>query len=421
MRLLRLGRTTFCMRAQITLYCLFIGRIAIEGDREGNREGFIVNTAYITATGTYLPGEPVSNNEMVDHLGRIDDQSERLGRLILRQNKIQTRYYVEREGAAYRETNADLAANAAKALLLKSGINADEIDLLATATTQGDLIVPGHASAVHAALAKQTTMGALEVASFQSVCASSIMATKAAALNIQAGQMTRTLAIGSEFSSRWFQPGFYQYVDIFDDKETRMAAEFLRWTLSDGAGAILLEDKPSNQHQSFRIDWINLVSLADRFDTCMYAGINPADQFSLKQPWSHYQGGPANATQEGAIMLLQDMALLKRIIRAWVGEYLSCIDEGKINPDNVDHLLCHYSAHSLREEIISILKTTGGMIDEEKWFTNLSTKGNTGAAALFIMLDEFAEKQIAKPGDKVLCIVPESGRAMVGFIMLTAQ
>ena len=70
--------------------------------------------------------------------------------------------------------------------------------------------------------------------------------------------------------------------------------------------------------------------------------------------------------------------------------------------------------------MIAVLKDTGGMIDEEKWFTNLPTKGNTGSAALFIMLDEFIAKGLAKPGDKILCIVPESGRAIVSFMMLTA-
>ena len=123
---------------------------------------------------------------------------------------------------------------------------------------------------------------------------------------------------------------------------------------------------------------------------------------------------------EGALVLWQDMVLLKRIIRAWVGEYLKLVDAGLIVPERIDWLLCHYSAENLRQEIVSILTATGGMIDEEKWFTNLHSKGNTGAAALFVMLDEFVERGLARPGQQVLCIVPESGRAMIGFMMLKA-
>ncbi|MEE9329890.1 MAG: 3-oxoacyl-[acyl-carrier-protein] synthase III C-terminal domain-containing protein [Parvularculaceae bacterium] len=375
---------------------------------------------YLTHAASFLPGAPVTNQTMIDHLGDIDGQSQRIGRLILRQNKIVTRYYVPRKGERWQYNNADMAALAVQGVVGKAGLQASDLDLLATATTQGDLLVPGHGSTVHAALAKLGTVGPLEVASFQSVCASSLMAAKTAALNIQAGLATTSVAVGSEFSSRWFQPEMYRAApDAIADKDIRMAAEFLRWTLSDGAGAILLQDQPNPKAVSFKVEWIEMVSLAHQFDTCMYAGVGTDDRYEIKQPWSQYGGGPLRAVEDGAVMLLQDMVLLKRIIRAWVGEYLKLIDRGVVVPAKIDHLLCHYSAHSLREEIIKILHATGGMIDEENWFSNLATKGNTGSAALFVMLEEFIAKGQAKPGEQILCIVPESGRAMVGFMMLT--
>jgi 3-oxoacyl-[acyl-carrier-protein] synthase-3 len=375
---------------------------------------------FLTGAGAFLPGKPVPCDEMMAHLGAIDDQSVRLGRLILRQNKIDTRYYVPRDGAVYTHTNADMAARAVEEVVKAAGLNGAELNLLATATTQGDLLVPGHGSTVHGELAKRLSLGALEVASFQSVCASAMMAAKTTMLNVRAGEAENAVAVGSEFSSRWFQPEMYQpALEKLTDKETRMAAEFLRWTLSDGAGAVLFQRAPAAKGVSFKVDWIELISLADRFDTCMYAGVATENRFAGAPPWSQYAGGPLAAVEDGAVLLLQDMVLLKRIIRAWVGEYLRLVDETRIDPQAIDHLLCHYSAHSLREEIISILKTTGGMIDEEKWFSNLPTKGNTGSAALFVMLEEFMQTGKAREGDKVLCIVPESGRAMVGFMMLT--
>ena len=377
---------------------------------------------YITGAGAFLPGEPVGNDDMADRLGAIDESSARIGRLILRQNKIRTRHYAIGANGAVMHSSAEMAARAVAAAVKNSESAPGDLDLLATATTQGDLLVPGHASAVHAELAKLSrAVRTLEAASFQSVCASSLMAAKAAWLSVRTGEAKAAAAVGSEFSSRWFQPGFYQpAMQKLEDSEARMSAEFLRWTLSDGAGAILLEPRPNARRPSFKVEWISIHSLAHRFDVCMYAGAAHDKRNELTSSWSHYPEGPAQAVGDGAVMLLQDMTLLKRIIRAWVGEYLRLVDQERIVPEAVDHLLCHYSAHSLREEIIRILKSTGGMIDEEKWFTNLPDKGNTGAAALFVMLDEFAEKGLAKPGDRVLCVVPESGRAMVSFMMLTA-
>jgi 3-oxoacyl-[acyl-carrier-protein] synthase-3 len=59
------------------------------------------------------------------------------------------------------------------------------------------------------------------------------------------------------------------------------------------------------------------------------------------------------------------------------------------------------------------------MIPEERWFTNLYTKGNTGAASLFIMLEELFNEGDLKPGQKILCMVPESGRFVISFLQLT--
>jgi 3-oxoacyl-[acyl-carrier-protein] synthase-3 len=59
------------------------------------------------------------------------------------------------------------------------------------------------------------------------------------------------------------------------------------------------------------------------------------------------------------------------------------------------------------------------MIPEERWFTNLYTKGNTGAASVFIMLEELFHSGNLQPGQKILCMVPESGRFIVSFMMLT--
>jgi 3-oxoacyl-[acyl-carrier-protein] synthase III len=109
---------------------------------------------------------------------------------------------------------------------------------------------------------------------------------------------------------------------------------------------------------------------------------------------------------------------LKIVIRAWIGVYLEKVDNGRIDPQRVDWLLCHYSARSLRQEIVSLLQSTRAMIPEEKWFTTLPTTGNVGSASIWLMLDAFRKTGSAKASDRVLCIVPESGRAMVGFMML---
>ena len=97
---------------------------------------------------------------------------------------------------------------------------------------------------------------------------------------------------------------------------------------------------------------------------------------------------------------------------------MGLIDIGKINIAEIDFLCSHYSSHSLREEAILHLKHAGALIDEDKWVSNLATKGNTGTASIFIILEELYASGKLRKGHKILCHVPESGRALNGLMLL---
>src|SRR5690606_38546036 len=99
--------------------------------------------------------------------------------------------------------------------------------------------------------------------------------------------------------------------------------------------------------------------------------------------------------------------------------FLRLLDEGRITVNQVDHVLCHYSSDYFRSRIFDSLVQAGAMIPEEKWYTNLYTRGNTGCASIFIMLDEFRRTQSYQVGDVILCMVPESGRFNTMYMQLT--
>ena len=375
----------------------------------------LLRDAYITGAGAFLPGPPVPNDRIEDHIGRVSGRGSALGERVLRWNGVQTRHYAFGEAGRPTHSNAGMCAEAVRQAIADAGLGLEDLTFLAAATTQGDYLVPGHAAGVHGELGA----GPLEIASLQSVCGASLMAAKAAWLSVRAGEHVVAAAAASEFSSRWFQPAFYEGTALVDAKgRLRAEADYLRFTLSDGAGAIVMENQARPDRISLKVEFIDIVSLADRFDPCMWAGAAIGGPVDPLATWSF--AGPAAAHAAGAIALVQDFALLKRVIRAWVGAYLQKVDQGRIVPDHVDHLLCHYSARSLREELVSLLEKTAGMIPEEKWFSNLSSVGNIGSASIWVMLDAFLKSGRLKPGQRVLCVVPESGRALVGFMMLEA-
>jgi 3-oxoacyl-[acyl-carrier-protein] synthase-3 len=58
-------------------------------------------------------------------------------------------------------------------------------------------------------------------------------------------------------------------------------------------------------------------------------------------------------------------------------------------------------------------------IPYEKWFSNLTYKGNTGSASIYVMLEELFHSGKLKKGEKLLCFIPESGRFSVAYMLLT--
>ena len=371
-----------------------------------------MNQVYINDIGVFLPNEPIANDEMEDFLGRVNGVSSSAKSRVLNQNGIKTRFYALDKNQKTTHSNATLAALALENALKKSGLNTSDIQFLATGTTQGDLPIPGFASMVHA----KTAIPNCELASFQSVCASGMMALKSAFLQIKSGEKTNALSIGSELASRLFKSSRFEAQGI---KKLSFDTEFLRWMLSDGAGAMVLENKPRSGGLSLKIDWIELKSAANDFPVCMFTGKN--DNINEDEmTWLDYPDYES-ASKAGAINLKQDIRLLDQVIKTGVAHFFELIDKGKINPDKIDWLCCHYSSEMFKAPIKELLTKGGATIADEKWFSNLATKGNTGSASIYIMLEELLYSGKLKAGDTILCMVPESGRFITSFMQLTVE
>jgi 3-oxoacyl-[acyl-carrier-protein] synthase-3 len=369
-----------------------------------------MNEVYITASGAFLPNKAVSNEEMEDFLGRINGKDSRVKERILKQNGIKTRFYALNKSQETTHSNALLAVNAVKNALKKSNLRSADIELLCTGTTQGDLPIPGFASMVHADL----DFKRCEVASFQSVCASGIMALKNAFSQIKSEEKQNAVCVGSELPSRMFKASRFEAQGV---EALPFDAEFLRWMLSDGAGAFVLQNKKNHEGISLRIDWIDIKSYANEFPVCMYTGKLDNKNEGGKS-WLDYSSYE-EASKAGAINLKQDTRLLEKVIKTGVSHYFELIDQGKISASQIDWLCCHYSSEVFKDTIKELMEKGGGAVAEEKWFSNLTSKGNTGAASIFIMLEELMYSGKLKTGDTLLCMVPESGRFITSYMRLT--
>ena len=365
-------------------------------------------SVYITSTGAFLPGPPIGNDEMEDILGYVDGKKSRLKRRILKANGILTRHYAIDKNHDTLWSATDMGVLAAQKCLERSSLSSGQVEMLSCATTQGDMVIPGFGSMVQAGL----DIPEVELHTTHGICSSSSMAIKAAFNNIRVGDQNNALVVVSELASRLFKNTRYEAAG--GSAAMNFNAEFLRWMLSDGAGALLLEDKPRGK--CFRIDWMRSFSHADSFPVCM--GIGSTTDVNDKRTWQDF-ATYAEAEAHGALLIRQDIRLLEHIVKLGVDGALRLIEEGLLDTSKLDHLLCHYSSHHFKSRIYDLLDMAGAKIDEQKWYSNLYTRGNTGSASILIMLDEFLREDRAKVGDTMVCMVPESGRFNVAYMHLT--
>lgn len=373
---------------------------------------------FITKASTYLPNEPVSNDEMETYLGYINDKPSKAKALILRNNKIKTRYYALDKNGKSTHTNAQITAKAIEGLF-DDNFKKEDMELLSCGTTSADQIQPSHASMVHGEL----NIGkSVEINTSTGLCNSGMNALNYGFLNIKAGIKDNAVCVGSERMSAWMTADKFNHeaenLKLLEERPiVAFKREFLRWMLSDGAGAFLLENKPRENETSLKIEWIDFYSYAHEIEACMYSGCEKQEDGSLKS-WAEY---PAEEWLNQSIFALkQDTKILDKYILVKGAESLrASFDKHQLDPETVDHVLAHISSGYFKEGLKNEFANVGLDFPWEKWFYNLSEIGNIGAGSIFVAVEQLMNSGNLKKGEKVLLCVPESGRFAYSCALLT--
>lgn len=376
------------------------------------------DTVYINRLSKFLPNEPVSNDRMELFLGMVDGTPSKAKPIILRNNQIKARYYSLDEQGRSTHSNTDMTIEAIKGLF-DDGFSNNDIELLACGTTSPDQLLPSHTSMVHGKLMDK----AVEIISPAGSCASGMHAMHYGYLAILAGQKQNAICAGSEKFSSWmlaknFKKEPDKRAEIEKEPIVAFEKDFLRWMLSDGAGAALLSPHPNKEGLSLRIDWIESKSYANELETCMYAGGEKTPDGDFKG-WKEYDYD--EIIEKTLFSLRQDVDLLgKNIVPVGNKFFLDIAERRGIDISTIDWFLPHLSSEYFRGRIEEELIRTNIPIPAEKWFTNLTRLGNVGAASIYFMLEELFQSDKLKQGDTILCMVPESARFSYVYLMLTA-
>ena len=306
-------------------------------------------TAAVTAVGTYLPPDRLTNAD----LEKIVDTNAEW---------IRSRTGIEERRILKDPTKAtsDMATEAARACLDKAGIGPEDVDCILVATVTPDMLFPATACLVQHKLGATNAWGY----DISAACSGFLYALTTGAKLIESGMHKRVLVIGADTMSR-----------IIDYTDRTICVLF-----GDGAGAVLLE--PTTDGTGLR-DTVQYVDGAGVSALRQLGGgsLHPATHETVDARL-HY------ARQDGK-------TVFKRAVVGMADAAAEIMERNDLGPDDVRYLVPHQA--NLR--IIDATARRMG-VGDDKVMVNIAKYGNTTAATIPLCLGDW-ESQL-RAGDNLV-------------------
>ncbi len=302
--------------------------------------------ARIAGIGSYLPGDPVTNQDLIDR--GVDTSDE----WIVSRTGIRTRYLAEAGTMA-----SDLAVEASRRAMTMAGITAADLDLIIVATSTPDMIFPSTATIL------QAKLGNVGAAAFdlQAVCSGFVYALSVAEKFIRSGSHRKVLVVGAEVFSR-----------ILDWSDRNTCVLF-----GDGAGAVILE----------AAEYPGLLASAIHADGSKNAILNVPGQVADGQ----VTGDP--------FLRMDGQAVFKFAVSVLPSIAQQTCDTAGISMDEIDWLI----PHQANVRIIEFVGKKLGMRSDQVVVT-VDAHGNTSAASIPLAMDAAMRDGRIRPGQKAILV-----------------
>ena len=292
----------------------------------------ISNKVLLTSSGSYLPYNIYSNDELSKFIDTSDEW-------ISKRSGIKNRHFVSKN-----ETTSDLALHAALKAIENSTLDKDDINLIIVATTTPDNTFPSTATMVQKKL--DIKGAAFDV---QAVCAGFVFALSVAKSLMKDNNYKNCLVIGADSMSK-----------LLDWKDRSTAVLF-----GDGAGAVILENKENIDN---KLDDWGILSNVIHSD---------GEYYDLLKT-----NGGVSTDQKIGFIEMAGKEIFKHAVEKLSLSFQEALKLSNKNIKQIDWLIPHQANQRILLAVADRLK-----IDPVKVISTVMHHGNTSAASIPLALD----------------------------------
>ncbi|MCP4640561.1 MAG: 3-oxoacyl-ACP synthase [bacterium] len=363
---------------------------------------------YVTGSGTYLPGEPVPFADIDTVLGPLPDAPRRIRRWMDSTAHIMAEvldlqyahYAIDPDTREFTEDNVTMATKAARLALEAAGIEAGDVDLICYGSAHQDQM-PTASVRIQEALG----IDRCDELSIHANCTSAYKALYLAHELVRHGRNQTALVMSSSMSSSELRAEYYNQELV--DKESL----FLRWFLSDGAGAAMVSADPG-QTRRFELESTYIESVGGNRPSLMFNKrpaywLNPRDEYEQALHHLRQQFRNALATEvfqgEGRSIFTDG---LRRMV-----------ERESVPLDKVRYFQVNMPTKHVIDMIMDECEALG--IPRSSLYTKLDTLGYCGPPMVFVCLDRILRDEPFEPGDRILSFVTEVSKFMQAGYAIT--
>ena len=304
----------------------------------------------ISATGSYVPDEVVTNED----LAALGCDSE----WIIRRTGIRAR-----RRASEDQATSDLCYEAAVRCIKEAEISVDEIDLIIVATMTPDHPTPS--TACHL----QRRLGAVAPAmDVNAACAGFVYGLITGSQFIATGNNQCVLVVGADMMSRTVNP---------DDKKTYPL-------FGDAAGAVLLTPDTGKSGSG-------ILSYQVGSEGC------GGEMLCIPAVGTRQELTPDMHAQGKQFLAMDGRNVFKWAVRVFDESAKQVLQQADVDPSELTVVVLHQANQRIIDSAVSDLN-----VEREKVFVNLDQYGNTSSASIPLALDEVVRAGTIERGDLVL-------------------